>query len=100
MSQSWLQGFTYMLDFALIHRPCILEKLVTLFKSVTRVPQLDSFCEYRSTCYVNLSKTKEIKDRKQNNSKQRLFPSYQNYKAFRYLQKDPSIDNFRFLELD
>ena len=28
-----------------------------------------SFCRYRSTDYVSLRKTKEIKDRKQNNSK-------------------------------
>ena len=27
-----------------------------------------SFCEYRSTVYVSLRKTKQIKDRKQNNS--------------------------------
>ena len=30
---------------------------------------LGSFCRYRSTDYVSLRKTKEIKDRKQNNSK-------------------------------
>ena len=28
-----------------------------------------SFCRYRSTDYVSLRKTKEIKDKKQNNSK-------------------------------
>ena len=50
---------------------------------------MGSFCEYRSTDYVSLHKTKEIKDRKQNNSKKRLIPSYQEYKASWYLQKDP-----------
>ena len=40
--------------------------------SLTRLPKatiLGSFCEYRSTDYVRLRKTKEIKNRKQNNSK-------------------------------
>ena len=32
-------------------------------------PNDGSFCRYRSTDYVSLRKTKEIKDRKQNNSK-------------------------------
>ena len=32
-------------------------------------PSEGSFCRYRSTDYVSLRKTKEIKDRKQNNSK-------------------------------
>ena len=40
------------------------------------------FYRHRSTDYVNLRKTKEIKDRKQNNSKQRLIPSDSKYKAF------------------
>ena len=30
--------------------------------------EFGSFCEYQSTDYVSLRKTKEIKDRKQNNS--------------------------------
>ena len=33
------------------------------------IHSLRSFCRYRSTDYVSLRKTKEIKDRKQNNSK-------------------------------
>ena len=47
------------------------------------------FFEYRSADNVSLGKAKEIKDSKQNNSKYRLFPSYQKYKVFRYLQKEP-----------
>ena len=41
-----------------------------------------SFCGHRSTDYVSLRKTKEIKDRKQNNSKLRLIPSYQTIQNF------------------
>ena len=50
-----------------------------------------SFCEYQSTDCTSLHKTKEIKDRKQNNSKLRPIQSYQEYKAFWCLQKDPKF---------
>ena len=53
---------------------------------------LGSFCEYQCADYVlSLCKTKELKDRKQTNSKYRLIPGYQK-KAFQYLQKDPILD--------
>ena len=41
-----------------------------------------------------LRKTKETRDRKQNNSKCILIPSDQKHNAFRYLQKDPSLHIF------
>ena len=51
-----------------------------------------SFCEYRSTDYVSLRKTKEIKNRKQDNSKYKDYSQiYQEYKALRSLQKEPKI---------
>ena len=53
---------------------------------------IGSFSEYRGTDYVSSRNTQKIKDRKQSNYKLRLIPSYREYKAFRYLQKDLNID--------
>ena len=43
--------------------------LLNIFVALEQNDILGAFCRYRSTDYVGLRKTKEIKDKKQNNSK-------------------------------
>ena len=67
--QTWEQKKCFKLSDRMFDELQTYQTRPNMIKHDQTAPNKGSFCRYRGTDYVSLRKTKEIKDRKQNNSK-------------------------------